>query len=89
MSKIHIEGLHKTYASRNGRVTAIDLYPHQSSRPFANLANAALYVVRRDSLRRFCDVTGKIDFTKDILPALVREGGSVVAYRSADSSPEV
>ena len=38
-------------AADDGRLTAIHAYPHPPGRDFANLVNAALYVVRREALR--------------------------------------
>jgi D,D-heptose 1,7-bisphosphate phosphatase len=66
----------------DGWITAIHVYPHPADRYFANLVNAALYVVRRDALRPWSANPGKQDFTKDIIPGLIAAGGRVLAYRS-------
>jgi D,D-heptose 1,7-bisphosphate phosphatase len=66
----------------DGWITAVHVYPHPADRYFANLVNAALYVVRRDALRPWSAIPGKQDFTKDIMPGLVAAGGHVLAYRS-------
>lgn len=71
-------------ADADGRVTAIHAYPHPPGRYFANLVNAALYVVRREALRPFAKAGGKLDFTKDVLAGLVARGANVVAFRSAE-----
>ena len=71
-------------ADADGRVSAIHAYPHPEGRYFANLVNAALYVVRRESLRPFAKTGGKLDFTKDVLARLIARGATVMAYRSAE-----
>ncbi len=71
-------------ADADGRVTAIHAYPHPDGQYFANLVNAALYVVRREALRPFAKACGKLDFTKDVLAGLVARGANVLAYRSAE-----
>jgi D,D-heptose 1,7-bisphosphate phosphatase len=48
------------------------------------LANAALYVVRREALRPWAGFCGKQDFTKSVISGLVAKGGRVLAYRSAE-----
>lgn len=67
-----------------GRVTAIHAYPHPPGQYFANLVNAALYVVRRDALRPWAEATGKVDFTKDIMSGLIASDARVMAYRSSE-----
>ncbi len=69
---------------KNGWVTAIHVYPHPADQVFRNLANAALYVVRREALRPWVAVRGKQDFIKNIMPGLVARGGRVLAYRSGE-----
>ena len=68
-------------ADAQGRVTALHNAPHASDRSYANLVNAALYVVERQALRAFA---GKRDFTKDVMPGLIASGAKVLAYRSAE-----
>jgi histidinol-phosphate phosphatase family protein len=67
----------------NDRATAIRPYPHPPGARFANLVNAALYAIRRDSLRPFAGAAS-LDFTKDILTGLIRDGADVRAFRSSD-----
>jgi D,D-heptose 1,7-bisphosphate phosphatase len=66
-----------------GQVTALHNPPHALDRTYANLVNAALYVVERDALRPFAK-PGKQDFTKEVMPGLIASGAKVLAYRSAD-----
>jgi D,D-heptose 1,7-bisphosphate phosphatase len=68
----------------HGHVTTIHAYPHPPDRDFANLVNAALYVVRRDALRPWSGQTKSLDFTKDLIPGLLSGGAKVVAYRSTE-----
>ena len=68
----------------DGRVTAIHAYPHPPDRDFANLVNAALYVVRRDALRRWAGNGTSLDFTKDVMAGLLADGARVFAYRSVE-----
>ena len=66
------------------RITSIHTCPHPADRAFRNLANAALYVVRREALRPWATLGGKQDFIKDIMPELVVRGSRVFAYRSGE-----
>jgi histidinol-phosphate phosphatase family protein len=66
-----------------GRVTAIHGLPRDEARHYANLVNAALYVVRREALRPFAGA-GKLDFTQDVLAGLAARGAKVLAYRSSE-----
>jgi len=65
-------------------VTAIHAYPHPPDRYFANLVNAALYVVRREALRPWAALSGKQDFTRGVMSGLVTKGGRVFAYRTSE-----
>ncbi len=70
-------------ADAHGNVTALHNAPHDPSRSYANLVNAALYVAERGALRAFVK-PGKQDFTKDVMPGLIASGAKVLAYRSAE-----
>ena len=65
-------------------VTAIHTYPHPPGRVFDNVVNSALYVARREALRAWGAGAGKQDFTKNIMPGLIANGGRVLAYRSSE-----
>ena len=69
-------------------VTAVHGYPHPPDAFFGNLVNASLYVVRREALRPLVPPMGgvpaKLDFAKDVMPALIARGGRVLAYRSSE-----
>lgn len=68
----------------DGWVTVIHACPHPPEQFFTNLVNAALYVVRREALRPWSAVPGKLDFIKDLMPGLLARGGRVLAYRSSE-----
>ena len=65
----------------DGRVISIHSYPHPAGQTFYNLANEALYAVRRDALKPLM-VFEKQDFVKDIIPKVIGRGGRVMAYQS-------
>jgi histidinol-phosphate phosphatase family protein len=73
----------------DGSVTAIHAYPHPPGRDFANLVNAAVYVVRRDALRSWMGETRRIDFTKDIMTGLIAGNAKVFAYKSVDYAKDM
>ncbi len=68
----------------NDRVLAIHPYPHDSSRYYANLVNAALYVVERNALTDYANKSVKLDFAHDLLPELIAANVHIQAYRSAE-----
>ena len=77
-------------------VMAVHAYPHPPDAFFGNLVNASLHVVRREALRPLVpplavakggqkgDLARKQDFAKDVMPALIAQGGRVLAYRSGE-----
>jgi histidinol-phosphate phosphatase family protein len=65
-------------------VTAIHSCPHPPEQVFDNLVNGALYVARREALRPWSGIAGKRDFTGNIMPDMIAEGGRVLAYRSSE-----
>jgi D,D-heptose 1,7-bisphosphate phosphatase len=65
-----------------GWITHVHAYPHAKNRCFANLVNAALYVVRRDALAPFTR-GGKQDFTT-IIGRLVATSGRVLGFKSPE-----
>jgi histidinol-phosphate phosphatase family protein len=73
---------------RDGWVTALHPYPHPADGTFTNLVNAALYVVRRDALREHAaqamKVRSRVDFSHDLLPALIAKGARVLGYRTPE-----
>jgi NDP-sugar pyrophosphorylase family protein len=70
-------------AAVNDEVIAVHLCPHPPGQ-LENLANAALYVARRDALRPWSGGGAKRDFMHDVVPGLLTSGGRVIAYRSSE-----
>jgi len=73
----------------DGWIRAVHAYPHPAGRPFNNLVNAAVYVVRRDALLPLAARFGRCDFARDVLPALVAAGGRVLGYRSTEYAKDM
>ena len=67
-----------------GRIVAFHAYPHPAGAWLPNLVNAALYVVRRDSLRAWVDVAGPLDFAKDLFPRMLAAGATLRGYASPE-----
>ena len=70
------------------RVVALHPYPHPPDRYFANLVNAALYVVQKESLRPWYEDRDKqtypLDFGKHLFPALVSSNAYLHGYISRE-----
>jgi D,D-heptose 1,7-bisphosphate phosphatase len=49
-----------------------------------NLVNAALYVVRRESLRAWSETAGPLDFAKDLFPRMLAAGATLRGYASPE-----
>ncbi|MEQ1876967.1 MAG: HAD-IIIA family hydrolase [Bdellovibrionia bacterium] len=65
------------------RITAFHKTPHDSSRYYRNLVNAALYAVNRDALKEHGFV-GACDFARDIFPKLLAKGVPLFGYVSRE-----
>jgi D,D-heptose 1,7-bisphosphate phosphatase len=68
----------------SGRIVAFHAYPHPAGAWLPNLVNAALYVVRRESLRAWVDVAGPLDFAKDLFPRMLAAGATLRGYASPE-----
>ncbi|MGC2659706.1 MAG: HAD-IIIA family hydrolase [Bryobacteraceae bacterium] len=72
----------------SGRVRAFHPYPHSEGEFFGNLVNAALYVIRKDSLQPFVpqlsSLNRPLDFGKHVFPALLKQGAWLQAYVSRE-----
>jgi D,D-heptose 1,7-bisphosphate phosphatase len=68
----------------SGRIVAFHAYPHPAGAWLPNLVNAALYVVRRDSLRAWVDAPGPLDFAKDLFPRMLAAGATLRGYASPE-----
>jgi D,D-heptose 1,7-bisphosphate phosphatase len=76
-------------ADCDGWVTAIHTCPHPPGSYFANLVNAAAYVVRRDALQSCVGAVKKQDFVKDVMQGLLARGAKVLAYRSTEYAKDM
>lgn len=68
----------------SGRVRTFHPYPHDPQRDYANLVNAALYVLSRDALAPYAGQTAYRDFGKHLFPHLVAMGTPLLGYRSPE-----
>lgn len=66
------------------RVIGFHSCPHDATRWYPNLVNAALYWVRRRGLARWRDAERALDFAKDLFPAMLREGLTLRGYVSPE-----
>ncbi len=72
----------------SGTITAIHKYPHSPDQHFANLVNAALYIVSKDTLRnQFLNRSTNsypLDFAKHVFPDLIASGARLKGYVSRE-----
>lgn len=73
----------------DGWIKAIHTCPHPPHKYFANLVNAAVYVVRRDSLRPWAGASGKLDFVKDIMQGLLSQQRRFLSYHTTDYAKDM
>ncbi len=68
------------------RVLAFHPYPHPSDSWLPNMVNAALYCVRRESLRGVAEDMrqGVVDFGKHLFPAMLKRGLALYGYASSE-----
>jgi D,D-heptose 1,7-bisphosphate phosphatase len=67
-----------------GRILAFHAYPHPADAWLPNLVNAALYVVRRESLRAWVESDGPLDFAKDLFPRMLAAEATLRGYASPE-----
>ena len=67
-----------------GRIVAFHAYPHRADAWLPNLVNAALYIVRRESLRAWSETAGPLDFGKDLFPRMLAAGATLRGYASPE-----
>ncbi|MGH9613743.1 MAG: HAD-IIIA family hydrolase [Bryobacteraceae bacterium] len=68
----------------NSLVVAFHPYPHDAKRYYANLVNAALYVIERDALLPWKGRTDLPDFGKHLFPHMLAAGAALHGYRSPE-----
>lgn len=68
----------------HGEIAAFHPYPHDGSRYYQNLVNAALYWVNKQALAQWRNGGGILDFGKDLFPAMLRSGLILRGYNSPE-----
>lgn len=68
------------------KIIAFHPYPHPEGSEYANLVNAALYIVRRSSLQPWLNLAQEppkiIDFAKDLFPQMLVAGSQLYGWNS-------
>jgi histidinol-phosphate phosphatase family protein len=67
-----------------GIISAFHGYPHDPSRFYPNLVNAALYWVHKEALTPWREDTRALDFGKDLFPAMLERGLKLRGYNSPE-----
>ncbi len=70
-------------------VRAFHPYPHDPARCYANLVNAALYVVEKRALAKWRESKSPSDFGKDLYPAMLAAGARLKGYVSFEYIKDV
>lgn len=68
----------------DGRIAGFHPYPHDPSRYYPNLVNAALYWIRKPALEPWRETAGMLDFAKDLFPAMLLRGATLRGYESPE-----
>jgi histidinol-phosphate phosphatase family protein len=76
-------------ADDSGKILAFHSYPRQPGRNYANLVNAALYVMRKEALGRWRTLKPPLDFGRELFPLMAQAGQNLVAYRSREYIKDV
>lgn len=67
----------------SNKITRFIFKPHPADEAYQNLVNAGIYVLKPD-VADFIQSGQKLDFGKNIFPALVDDGKDLYAYRSSE-----
>lgn len=70
--------------TEDGHVTGFYPYPHPDHFVAANLVNAALYVIRKDTLLPYRSLPGLLDFGKHLFPRMLEDGARLHGYNSPE-----
>lgn len=73
----------------NGNIVAFHSYPHPHSACLQNLANASLYVINRNILRKIEYDGGMLDFCKQLFPYLLLKGTNFYGYNGIEYIKDV
>lgn len=84
----HPEDSDLVEVDEDGRISAFHPYPHDGSRYYANLVNAAVYVIETRTLATYRNwLAGaplRPDVAKHLFPAMLADGLRLFAYRSPE-----
>lgn len=71
--------------NENGKIVKFHPYPHDQSKFYPNLVNAALYCVKKRSLKNY-KLNNKypFDFGKDLFPKMIEDGLKLYGYNSPE-----
>jgi histidinol-phosphate phosphatase family protein len=67
-----------------GEILGFHPYPHPDGVWLPNLVNAALYIVRRDALLPWRELTGSLDVAKDLFPRMLQAKQRLRGYVSPE-----
>ena len=68
----------------NGIVLGFYPYPHDTSKYYPNLVNAALYWIRKEALLSWKDNNVMMDFGKDLFPKMLKKNFIIRGYNSIE-----
>jgi histidinol-phosphate phosphatase family protein len=68
----------------NGLVLGFHPYPHDSSKYYPNLVNAALYWIRKEALLSWKDNNLMLDFGKNLFPMMLKKNFIIRGYNSIE-----
>jgi len=70
--------------SADGYISAFHTHPHPVGADLRNLVNAAFYVVERNALEAWRDISVPSDFGHDLFPEMIEAGHRLFGYISAE-----
>jgi len=73
----------------SGKILAFHSYPHPPGQNYPNLVNAALYVIDKQALRPWLELSSPLDFAKDLFPRMAKAGQTLFGYRSREYIKDV
>ena len=70
--------------NEDGKVIEFHPYPHDTSRYYPNLVNAALYWIKKEKIAPWKSNTGMLDFGKDLFPQMLSKNLCIKAYNCTE-----
>ena len=67
-----------------GNIVRLHPYPHPDGAWLPNLADTAVYILRRDALAAWRDADPPLDFAKDLFPRMLSAGARLRGYASPE-----